>query len=836
LSLSLVGTIRFAMNSAVGFYQYYTTDLVLKAVQNLHPELQNVVETMMASAEFNKKESAEARARDHGKDLALSVDDANPEHIRSFLERYGAVQLIFNRTNAKRIRLPRKILSSGTLLCNASTLIRRAIDAAGNVGSSVDQLATSLAVDKRMALPHPMWTARHDSVLIHAIAKHGWIDHDSAVRAIANDPAVKWGAPFGKTDGCKTTVPCLNYNTDQILATAERAAAFFTGNSEMVDDLKGFNHHLVIRSYGLFRQSQGEDDFGQSKGRPWVVDRAQLQLAGESCSGMAVDSETVDLPPKKDLVRRAKAILSKAISHPVVTKQDDAVENTHDYTELDQRDGANVFLAEMLRGILKEPSNSKYNKTLCSLASEEARRRADSLSSQTNGELAKTAADLCRIAEHIDEVKRNLSKAATQYKNVLRVILGEEVQKPRKDGERLFPTKRNISALETMTTSRDKDSTRKSGVKLSGQPFGEKAVDLARQRLLQRYGFNDGASATSDIELELTEIETLILSAVCAIGIPVWKDDWRSMLDGVASSSALGSSSFTWESFGNFVAQLAAKSFERAKEKLAKELEKHKGKSAADSDTRRVEFANQTYKATEAVVSQAREYAAEPETLAKKAILLISKICQQMQRVTISKLTTRSDHGLGPKIVNWFVNEISRWAASLDLLDDFGLPLGFTAVEFLVELPEAERRAIYVSSVIDKQGCRLVASQAALLTRTRSLFSLYDNTSLLAKITKVAASLKSAGATWDKQPDGWNLNSDAVLLKRLMDNGLTNEMLNDSASFGGQSPVSEWTVVKLLPILAFSNIFFISFSHLFSPFLVLPTASREELYSFARIN
>lgn len=733
----------------------------------------------------------EACERERAKDLALSVDQTDLEHVRSFLERFGSIQLIYDRVKSTHIRLRRKILTAGTMLCNASTLVRRASDAAGNEGSSIDQLAKTLAVDKRLTLPHPMWTSRHDAVLIHAIAKHGWIDEDGAVRAIGDDPSVKWGAPFSNIEG-DTFVPI---NNDHVVATAIQVAIFFTHHSDMINELKGFNQYLLIRTYGLTRQSNEKEAVDQSKQTRWVVDLSRLQLIKGSLRSTE-PAKLIDLPPKKDLVKRAKAILSKVIAPPILNKQDNPILHTHDYTVLDQMDVTNVFLAEMLRGILREPWNSKHNKKLCCLASDEARRRADTLLSQGNGDLVQAAANLRRIAEHIDEVRCSLSKSATQYKNIIRAILGEEVQKPRnKDGESLFPPRKNYSVLQT-TTLRDSEGVRKSGLRLNGRPAGEKAIDLARQRLMKRYGFNDGTCARDETELELTEIETLILFTACAIGIPVWNDDWRRMVDGISPSSDPGRPSITWDSFGNFLFNLAGKSFERAKEKL-KERREHasliNGVEAADSEARgaaqtALEFANQTYRATEAVASQAREYSVEPETLAKKSIMLLAKIRQHMSPLTISTLTTRSDQGLGPKILYWLGKEVTRWAGSLDILDENGLPLAFTAVEFLDELPEPERQAIEISSVIDKKGCRMVIGQAALMTRIRSIFSVYDSTSLLAKISKAVNSLKSVGDPWDKQPDGWSLCSDVVLLKRLMFTGLTDEVLNETA--WGQNLVS----------------------------------------------
>ena len=47
-----------------------------------------------------------------------------------------------------------------------------------------------------MTLPHPSQKSIHDAFLIHAIAKHGWIDRESSFLAITADVSIMWGWPF----------------------------------------------------------------------------------------------------------------------------------------------------------------------------------------------------------------------------------------------------------------------------------------------------------------------------------------------------------------------------------------------------------------------------------------------------------------------------------------------------------------------------------------------------------------------------------------------------------------------------------------------------------------
>jgi hypothetical protein len=63
---------------------------------------------------------------------------------------------------------------------------------------------------------------------------------------------------------------------------------------------------------------------------------------------------------------------------------------------------------------------------------------------------SKVLDDHQHLIQHIELVKRNISKLARQYRNVLCVILGEEPQKARSTEEGLFPKERTFpKALHT---------------------------------------------------------------------------------------------------------------------------------------------------------------------------------------------------------------------------------------------------------------------------------------------------------------------------------------------------------------------------------------------------
>lgn len=730
----------------------------------------------------NENDNAVVANRELSRDHVID----NMPNLQRFLKRYGEEQLLSDREKTKRIRLPRKVLTHSTFMRTARNLTARAFDDKTHYDASIDRMAAAFSMDKRVTLPHPMWTSRHDAVLIHAISKHGWIDQDGAARRIADDSTVSWGSPFGHASNGTGVGLTADENLDQILATGIRAAKFLTEHSSMVEDLKDFNSYLVIRAYSLSRKSlwsEHDDDydgFANHPSRAWEVNRGNLQGVPGLPRHMGAGA-LVDLPPKKDLVKRARSILTKGSPTPSPLQNQD---QTTEYSVLDQKDRANIFLAEMIRALMKEPSTSKHFKALCNLASAEAHHRATvsmKMSSELTIDRRKAALDQQRIAEHIHDFRRNFSTGATQYKNVLRVILGEEAHKMRNNGENMFPVKRTTLSLKTTAI----EGHHLRAPKVSSRPLGEKAITQARQRLVQK---NSGSPTGSHPqELELTEIETQILSCACTIGIPIWKDDWRSTFQCEMSSSQ--SSSISWPTFGKFMSHEANKSLQRALEKVKQERASLYTVSVA-WPSNALESANRSSATKESAATQAKDYADEPEILAKKSLMLLEKIRKHVNAMESSTLSVLSDSSVGAKVVMWLGKEISRWASSLDLLGDDGCPLAFTAVEFLDELPEAERRSIEISSLFDEKSSSHVIAQVALMTRLRSLNTAYDRIRFSAEAAKAAVVSDSTADRWDQQPLAWNPSCDLVLLRRLLVNGFTDNLLSDSLSHGGQSKVS----------------------------------------------
>jgi hypothetical protein len=164
-------------------------------------------------------------------------------------------------------------------------------------------------------------------------------------------------------------------------------------------------------------------------------------------------------------------------------------------------------------------------------------------------EKKKDVEEMKRIMDQIALAKFASSKrSTTQGKNVLRVMLGEKPQAPRQTGdskpERMFPIEKTAPAPGTRAKAPPKKK-----VKKFDAPLGEKAI---RRAMKKAHDHNNGMSFgfikdKEDLGLQLTMIETYILSTFCCGGMPLvfdtefkksvltgtktWKDVSKSLID-----------------------------------------------------------------------------------------------------------------------------------------------------------------------------------------------------------------------------------------------------------------------------------------------------------------
>ena len=274
--------------------QYKTIGAVLDAATKIHPELTNVIETIISSA---KSEAAEHRTNNEKEETSivekvsgLDVSNTTVDNFEFLMRHFAPPQLLTDRMNDNRYKTGKRftnlMLNSKTahdVVSRAKSMAKAKEGGTGEEATEVSKkdLITSLAklinLDRRTAIPHPKWDAVHDAVLIAAIAKHGWIDRDSACKAMVEDKSIKWGRPFddgdfgplkdsvdkdGPTD-VMTLDPEPLEDIDggekkdegsgiisDLKVIAQRVLVFFNLEGSLLVDLKGFDQDLVARTYG----------------------------------------------------------------------------------------------------------------------------------------------------------------------------------------------------------------------------------------------------------------------------------------------------------------------------------------------------------------------------------------------------------------------------------------------------------------------------------------------------------------------------------------------------------------------------------------------------------
>jgi hypothetical protein len=765
--------------------QFSSSDAVLSAAKLLHPELSKIVDAITHQANETLKQSNEAEALERNRELSLCIDNLCYSAIDKFFRRYAPLQLVCDRLKPRRLRLSRKILSACNMLFNAGKLLDRVANIDDN-RKKTEELASSLYIDKRVFLPHPKWKNQQDAVLVQSIWKHGWIDHDLSCRAIIDDDSIKWGPPFDSLNIPKTVDISVSPGEDQMVrVVANRAACFLNYCRHILSELKDFNEHLVIRAYGLTK--------GSEAGSCWIPNPDAVMKSFSVQQAMPVDSsEAVELPAKKDLVKRAKILLQNQsiLVHDARKGTSQTSYGVGGFVVLDQSKITNLLLAELIRSILKESAGSKVVNSLIVFAIAEARIRLEEISadSETKSKeiINKLLADHQKLLGHLELVQMNVGKSARQYKNVLRVILGGEPLRSNKNPDEMLFPKERVNRSSTVPENEFKEFI------ATGT---EKAIDLSRKRILERYGTREGLASIEKGSdgLDLTEIETLIISAVSSLGLPIWSANWEEIMTTNNDDPTTNS----WSVIGLFLTDIARQQFSRATDQLSrttKDLEHVQLISVASNENvtklREVAVSNQEkaqalFRSKQEVLRQADDYFSNLDHLAKKCILLLAKINMNKSMIEISQ----PDNGLGEAVLNWLNDEICKWAFSLDLLADDGKPLAFTAIDFLDDLSDKERVTIELYSSFDTNSCRMVFGQTALVTRLRSIYQRIDKTRLGSILEMSSRRLQEEGEAW-KRPYAWDLSCDKVLLHRLATFGFTDRVMLSNSNSGERGPVS----------------------------------------------
>jgi len=570
--------------------QYKTTKSVLASVPKIHPELANMVETILSSVQL---ETEEKQGGVEPIDFDKVTQKPGIVLVTNMLNQFGPLQLLADRSGWKKVSLQKRILTTCAYLSVAHTYlnITGVSDCSPN---SREKIAKLISLDRRTMLPHPSWTVMHDAVLIFAITRHGWVEHDSVCREITNDNDVKWGSPFEIGDvepkTLKENKEVMSEDEFVIYRNAAmRAANFLSAESAIVDTVKGFKKKYLVSTYCL-QQAPNSGLAEQSEGSPptqplWVVDVAELRnrtgvsvgSSNKNKSELLQQPESLaDLPSKKELLRRARSVLAKAPlprlaqakgpgTQGKAANGENGKEKTPDYgySVLDLSDPNNALLVELFRSVTKVSlaDSSGHRKNLGNrligyIRQEVAERKKELglLASKLQSNDAKKAATkMVKIEGHINSLLGFVNSQPTQVKNVIRVMLHVPPQKPRTESENMFPVtliakktgsgpgkgkgtkspkssaSRKRGAVATSHGSTSENIFRKKPKRLNTAcPAGDSEIADAMTKA------NDykskGLVDPSPDEIWLNSLETLLLTVVLSTGIPVWTDNWRTTL------------------------------------------------------------------------------------------------------------------------------------------------------------------------------------------------------------------------------------------------------------------------------------------------------------------
>jgi hypothetical protein len=665
--------------------QFVSPQEVLNEVARIHPELTNMVIPILEQLESSRKQHQDKDAVARSTHLALKPENVVVETLNGFLRKYSPLQLLSDRNSAKKFHFNRRVYSACICMQAATSLVRRAEKAPGK--DLADRVLSLLSVDQRSPLPHPQWTLKHDAILIGGMEKHGWIDRDNSCRAIMADETIKWGPPFDLSDaevsGNQEMAPVakgqglIDEETACLRSTALRASHFLNSHRYMLKELKSCNQQLLVDSYGLKQQWVEGGEEGDEPVSEWIVDekillQSSVPSVGGSDSDEKLAREPLDLPIKKDLAKRAKAVLLKSISvlnadgaptgkpNAASMKADEQPGTDHGFSVIDQGDRCCILLAEILRGIVKGSQKKTPNqvRTLCSIASEEVAELQKIFLGSSHPKAKSKAEEMDKISQQIALVKRSLKAFVRPAKNVCRVMLGEEPvpSKTSSETEIMFPSSKPIptvskpkekSAAGVPTVSKPKEKnaagppaskTKENSAASAAAPkevirrddgaSGERAVIRAMKKANDK---NDGTPCTftheneTETGLQLTMIETLILYTFCSEGIPV-NPERQSALDVEnAAQARVQKYSLSWEGIGNMLELGATEFYEMAIEKqkkaqaAVKKLNSQGGSAETKADAvAKLEIAQHDVTMKEAAASQAAAFASQSEKLAKK--------------------------------------------------------------------------------------------------------------------------------------------------------------------------------------------------------------------------
>eukprot|EP00546_Thalassionema_frauenfeldii_P003334 CAMPEP_0178934636 /NCGR_PEP_ID=MMETSP0786-20121207/23988_1 /TAXON_ID=186022 /ORGANISM="Thalassionema frauenfeldii, Strain CCMP 1798" /LENGTH=2235 /DNA_ID=CAMNT_0020612471 /DNA_START=60 /DNA_END=6767 /DNA_ORIENTATION=- len=764
--------------------KYKSHEEVLQSLQDLHPELSLIVEEVKQSIALLETKDRQEHS------IFLQSLVPNSFHISSLeklLNEFAPLQLLVDRAKTKALSLVRKLLTTCLAVYHAHNAVGQA-ESMDPERSVAEKITKSIVMDRRIFVPHPAWTSEHDAVLIMSIAKHGWIEHESCCRAIIDDKTILWGYPFDGSKGLER-VGLVGINPALLIRVAKRAGHFLVTERETLHTIKDFKQSVLTETYKL----KSSHDSMNENCITWTPDEVLLSSTGEATDN-TVDGELVmDLPSKKDLVKRAKALLAKPINvlnNSVIQTKAQQKAN-HGYCILNQDNPCNTFLAEILRVLLKVSFNNtgkrrQIGRRLMNAATNEAKERRDESVERGDNE---TVACMKRIIDHCAFANRFVQTQPVQAKNVIRAILDVPLVAPKNVSNVYFPPERPALEVDSLnekkTNIEGKKRRRKENILKETGATGDKAIADAMLNTNDKKKFS--RLLADEGYVQLSAPEALLLTVICSQGLPTWTENWKGLIDSedlmVEKQGPGFESAITFWGMGEVYEAAAAVWHRTALEKLEDKkasfiakfqniLDLNAEKQAAASQVEQLEQDEQRKRIS---LATARDYKNNPRKLAKKCIMLLESLRNHM--VPIEPMSVQSTDGmaalkktenlLGPFVLEWFDDEIQNWATSLELVDISGKPLSYIASDFAPN-EKGGKELHTVAALMDQGGCRSVLSQIAQQSRMRSVFLKNGQDQVQAMVNKAVKSFIDHDE-WSEKPVWWGQVNDSTSFSSLHD-------------------------------------------------------------------
>ncbi|KAL9182865.1 hypothetical protein ACHAXT_004144 [Thalassiosira profunda] len=741
---------------------------VIDAIPKYHPELMVMANSLITSLAASCKDAASAPV------ATLDPATLTAKSLKSFLMDCAPLQLLVDRKSAHRVHLPKKLIGRLTLVCGLHKFVA---DADANMPSEATpdegnvQLSQLITISPRIAKPHPEWTLVHDAILIRAVIKHGWIDKLAASAAVAKDKTIRWGAPFEamsdpdkekkKEQEDPEAEKKFQADYDRLSKTASRAATFLQKlNASFAEGLPpavlNDLSDRLIKTYGIVKSTDDNESV------TWTVDEEELKKilrppkaeAGDNCE---------DLPSQKALLKRIRrlgnAVIGKG-SAPEEEKeetQDNAEKNakveakSYGYHVIDQSDRNNILLAEMIRGQLftKQAVKIGIVKDYSALVVDEITALKDVAKA---AEIDATVQALRKTKKDIQLYLNTFRKTPRASKNILRVMMGIDPVHAKVETEPLF-------ASEAEKTSSTTASAKAALTKLKKKK-GFTNADSALNRALA--SFVEDKDGIKDCLL-LTSTEVLMLTVMASQGLPVFSDDWKSLVTMAEDNGEEeDDDEFTiYFAASAGIMEAAAQVWKSVAEtKLRTERQRHADVSAIpEKDKAKLSVLQKDSEFKAKTLEEATAYMKEPLEFAKRCIMLVEAVRKNMGPVDLSyagekktRQLNKSENGLGTKVLNWMSKDLRRWAGPLCATDDDGNVLSTTSITKKKDHPQSHDAAM-----MTKRDCRTVYIQIAQQTRLRSIFSKNKVNRLSDElIPKVLSQSTFAMTEWDDRPAWWN--------------------------------------------------------------------------------